>query len=539
MSCSATTVRTLVAVLLTVAVVAPAAEKAPLRDEFQRLYADFGQKTMVRLSTLSGPKAVKMRRDQLPGKQWMVTTGSYNFKLTIQDKADYSIEKLMGMLEKLPAIYLSAGVAASDDGEDGIAVYADLGGADSSGGLGTIDMLPTAAAAAMVRALGRAMAEEAKSEDETVPEQWIAASKKDATPVSADVSSSWDAEIEAYAELYAVCMVAKDAYKLTLLRARSQTRFALWTKMVASQVPILGQTPAVAKVSEAQIAEAQKLGIPVAFTNELGMRFVLVPAGTFMMGSRDSVKDVAQRCNMPQAQRGWFVDEGPRHEVTLTAFYMSIHEVTQGQYASLVRPSGDDRRDEDWHIMRCPAEFQGATKPVVLVARDDSEKFFKALGQREAKDRRRYSLPTEAQWEYACRAGSTTPFSFGETLSTDQANYDGGYTYADGKQGKARGKTVAVGSLPANAWGLHEMHGNVSEWCHDWHAEYVGGPETDPKGPEKGVREHIIRGGAWRSYPGACRSACRLLAHPKFRSNHVGFRAVCAIPIKPAEPKKK
>jgi len=532
---NAAIIRTLVAFSLAFAVVAPAAGKAPLRDEFQRLYAEFGQKTMVRLITVSGPKAVKMRRDQLPGKQWMVTTGGYNFKVTIQDKADYSIEKLMGMLEKLPAIYLSAGVAASDDGEDGIAVYADLGGARSSGGLGYIDILPAADAAAMVRALGRAMAEEAKSEDETVPEQWIAASKKDALPVSAGVSSSWDAEIEEYAELYAVCMSAKEEHLFTLLRVRSQTRFALWTKMVASQAPILGQTPAVAKVSEAQIAEAKKLGVPVAFTNELGMTFVLVPAGTFMMGSRDPAREVAQRCNMPQAQIGWFVDEVPRHEVTLSAFYMSIHEVTQGQYAALMRPSGDDRRRAEWLIMRCPAEFQGATKPVVLVSRDDSEKFFKALGQREAKDGRNYSLPTEAQWEYACRAGSTTPFSFGETISTDQANYDGGYTYADGKQGETRGKTVAVGSLPANAWGLHEMHGNVSEWCHDWHAEYVGGPETDPKGPEKGVREHVIRGGAWRSYPGACRSACRLQAHSQLRKSHVGFRAVCALPAKPEE----
>ena len=539
MSDAAITVRALVAVLLTVAVVASAAEKAPLRDEFQHHYAEFGQKTMVRLSALSGPKAVKMRRDQLPGKQWMVTTGSYNFKLTIQDKADYSIEKLMGLLEKLPAIYLSAGVVASDDGEEGIAVYADLGGATCSGGLGTIDMLPTADAAAMVRALGRALAEEAKSEDETVPEQWIAAREKDAMPVTAGVCSSWDAEIEDYAELYAVCMVAEWPHKFSHLRVRSETRFALWTKMMVSQAPILRQTPAVAKVSEAQIAEAKKLGIPVAFTNELGMKFVLVPAGKFMMGSRDSAKEVAQRCNMSQAQAGWFVDEGPRHDVTLTAFYMSIHEVTQGQYAALMRPSGDDRRHADWLIMRCPAELQGATKPVVLVSRDDSEKFFKALGQREAKDGRRYSLPTEAQWEYACRAGSTAPFSFGETLSIDQANYDGGYTYADGKQGEARGKTVAVGSLPANAWGLHEMHGNVSEWCHDWHADYVGGPETDPKGPEKGVREHVIRGGAWRSYPGACRSACRLQAHSKFQSHHVGFRAVCAVPTTPEKPTQK
>ena len=108
-------------------------------------------------------------------------------------------------------------------------------------------------------------------------------------------------------------------------------------------------------------------------------------------------------------------------------------------------------------------------------------------------------------------------------------------TYGDGKEGETRGKTVDVGSLPANAWGLHEMHGNVSEWCHDWHAEYVGGPETDPKGPEKVVREHIIRGGAWRSYPGACRSACRLRQGASGRFPYIGFRAVCALPAKPEE----
>ena len=534
---AATTIRTLVAVLLTFTVVASAAEKQRLNRHFKRLYKDFGLNSTTKVTILTGPEAVKMRNGQVPGKRWTATAGSYDFKLTIQDKTGYTLEKLVGILEKLPPSYMSACAAVSDEGEDGIAVYADLGGAAAHGGQGYINIVPRAGARVIAHEAGHTLEQVARSRDETILEQWAAAIESDKVSISAYGDSVCHEDVAEFALLYAVCM-AGDRNKWEELRRLSPKRFALWTKMLGSQAPKLGRTPAVTEVSESQIAEAKKLGFPVAFTNELGMKFVLVPAGTFTMGTRGSVKEVAQRCNMPQAQAGWFVDELPRHEVTLSAFYMSIHEVTQGQYASLVRPSADDRRSGAWRILRCPAEFLGVTKPVVFVSRKDTEKFFKALAQREAAQRRTYSLPTEAQWEYACRAGSTTPFSFGETISTDQANYDGGYTYADGKQGETRGKTVAVGSLPANAWGLHEMHGNVSEWCHDWHAEYVGGPETDPKGPEKGVREHIIRGGAWRSYPGACRSACRLRAHTSFRSHHIGFRAICALPVKPVVVKR-
>ena len=115
------------------------------------------------------------------------------------------------------------------------------------------------------------------------------------------------------------------------------------------------------------------------------------------------------------------------------------------------------------------------------------------------------------------------------------------YTYADGKKGENREVTVTVGSLPANAWGLHEMHGNVAEWCSDWYADYDGNTETDPTGPEDKpkTQQHVVRGGAWRSYPGACRSACRLRARERSRKNHIGFRAVCAIRTTPAKPEGK
>ena len=529
----------LIAVALSVAVSVHAAQKETLKEHFQFLYARFGQKSTGKVSILSGPKAVTMRRDGAPGKQWTATSGLYAFKLTIQDKAECEIEKLVAVLEKLPASYMSVCAAVSGDGQDGIAVYADLGGVAARGGEGHLDILPTADALAVARAMGRALAETANSEEKPILKQWAAAIAANKVSVSARGDSSCEEDIAEYAELYAVCLCARESWRVSELQRLSVKRCSLWTRMLSGPPPRPGRTPTAAKVSKAQVAEAKRLGVPVAFTNSIGMKFVLVPAGKFMMGSEASAKEVVRLCNMPQAQIGWFVDEHPRHEVTLTAFYISIHEVTHWQYVTLAEPNGDPRRS-NWEIMRCPVDLLAPDKPVVFVGWGDAAAFFKALNQREAKEGRRYSLPTEAQWEYACRAGSTTPFSLGETLSTDQANYDGGYTYGDGKKGEARGATMPVGSLPANAWGLHEMHGNVSEWCSDWYANYTGAAETDPKGPEKQTRtrEHVIRGGSWRSYPGACRSACRLRgSYYRFRKNHIGFRAVCALPAESEEKK--
>jgi formylglycine-generating enzyme required for sulfatase activity len=298
--------------------------------------------------------------------------------------------------------------------------------------------------------------------------------------------------------------------------------------------------PAWAKVSKEQVAEAKKLGVPVAFTNSIGMKFVLIPAGKFTMGSRDDAMDVARRCNMPNAQAGWFVDEHPRHEVTLTrAFYMAIHELTQSQYEILferkpVKPDGG----KPFHPCDCAAEFQGGDRPVINASWDETKKFCEALSKRDAGEGRHYSMPTESQWEYACRAGTTTPFSYGETLTTEQANYNGDYPYASGKKGKNRGTTLDVGSLMPNAWGIYDMHGNVSEFCSDTYGDYSGKAETDPKGPttksgHPHEQELVVRGGAWRSYAGACRSACRLRSRANRRRNHLGMRLVCALPVEP------
>ncbi len=283
-----------------------------------------------------------------------------------------------------------------------------------------------------------------------------------------------------------------------------------------------------AKVSLVQVRAAKKLGVPVAFENSMGMRFVLVPAGTFMMGSRDSPAEVARRSNMPNAQSGWFYDEHPRHKVTLaSAFYMAANEVTQRCYQAVINPNPRDtgKRITDEY----PDEFKRADYPVVNVSWNDAEKFCKTLSNQEAEKGRVYFLPTEAQWEYACRADTDTPFCFGETISTDQANYHGDYTYGEGQKGKNREKPLPVRSLSPNAWGLYDMHGNVTEWCADRYGDYGSAAESDPIGPEEG-KERVMRGGSWRSYPGAIRSAFRLRSDERHNSLNVGFRVCCAIP---------
>lgn len=179
------------------------------------------------------------------------------------------------------------------------------------------------------------------------------------------------------------------------------------------------------------------------FTNSIGMKFVWIRPGTFMMGS-------------PKEEAGRRVDE-LQHQVTLSkGFYMGVYTVTQEQWQ---RVMGNN-----------PSHFKGEKNlPVEQVTWDDCQEFIKKLREKDIKP---YRLPTEAEWEYACRAGMTTPFNFGETISTDQANYNGNYAYGNGKKGKYREKPTPVGSFHANAWGLHDMHGNVFQWCQDRYGKY-------------------------------------------------------------------
>jgi len=242
--------------------------------------------------------------------------------------------------------------------------------------------------------------------------------------------------------------------------------------------------------------QAREKDPPKNFTNSIGMKFVWIPPGTFMMGSPKEEKKRQ--------------DNETQHKVTLTeGFYIGVFTVTQ----------------EQWHEVtgKNSSKFKGEKNlPVDSVSWEDCQEFIKKLRE---KDKKAYRLPTEAEWEFSCRAGTTAPFFCGETISTDQANYNGTYTYGDGKKGVYREKTTPVGSFPANAWRLHDMHGNVFQWCQDWYGDYAKKDVVDPQGPDKG-KGRVLRGGSWLFDPQNCRSAFRLGIEPGFRSHYFGLR-VC------------
>ncbi|MGH8552551.1 MAG: formylglycine-generating enzyme family protein, partial [Methylococcales bacterium] len=168
-----------------------------------------------------------------------------------------------------------------------------------------------------------------------------------------------------------------------------------------------------------------------------------------------------------------------------------------------------------------PSRLQGTDRPVERVSWEDAQSFIEKLKADLRGPALR--LPSEAEWEYACRAGSTTPFWFGRNITPEQVNYNGNYPYAGGKKGKYREETVAVKSLPANRWGLYEMHGNVWEWCQDWYGEYDAEAVIDPAGPAGG-EARVLRGGGWINFARLARSACRSRDQPGYRDFDAGFR---------------
>jgi sulfatase modifying factor 1 len=258
--------------------------------------------------------------------------------------------------------------------------------------------------------------------------------------------------------------------------------------------------PAVIENPQAQEKDSPKPAVidptKPAVTNSIGMKFVWIPPGNFMMGSPKEEKERQ--------------DNETQHKVTLTkGFYMGINTVTQEEWQAVM---GNN-----------PSHFKGEKKlPVEQVSWDDCQEFIKKLRE---KDKKPYRLPTEAEWEYSCRAGTKTPFHFGDTISTDQANYNGDFTYGEGKKGKYREKTTPVGTFPANAWGLHDMHGNLWQWCQDWYGDYPQNEVVDPQGPDKSDRR-VLRGGSWYHIPEHCRSALRNWYVPGIRVSNCGLR-VC------------
>jgi formylglycine-generating enzyme required for sulfatase activity len=270
-------------------------------------------------------------------------------------------------------------------------------------------------------------------------------------------------------------------------------------------------------MSCAQVRENRPtVKLPKELTLDCGkgasLKLVLIPAGEFLMGGDEPSEQVARECNNLRVNSESFQKERPQHLVKITKpFYMGVYVVTNAQYEAVMGVN--------------PSFFKGESNPVEWVSWNDAVEFCKKLS---AKTGQMVRLPTEAEWEYACRAGTTTPFNTGETISTEQANYSGNFTYGSGRKGENRKKTVPVGSFAPNAWGLYDMHGNVMEWCQDWFdaGYYKNSPTYDPPGPEKS-ESRVLRGGCWGIFPAACRSAARTRNTPEAREAFVGFRIVC------------
>lgn len=270
-------------------------------------------------------------------------------------------------------------------------------------------------------------------------------------------------------------------------------------------------------------------GIPenIAQTN-----LVWIPAGTFMMGS-------------PSTEQGRDPDEGPETQVTISrGFWMGRFEVMQAEYSAIVGTNPS-------YFTNGSLPFSGvggmvtneALHPVDSVSWDDATNYCARLSEREITSGRlhpkyAYQLPTEAEWEYACRAGGTTPFCYGTELRSGMANFDGKYEYppclgADlycfNTNGVRLGRTAVVGNYAASQWGLYDIHGNVREWCHNFYTwppeSYPGGVLFDPRGPETGTAR-VLRGGSYYRYATLCRAAYRYYEWSGYRANHNGFRLV-------------
>ena len=219
-----------------------------------------------------------------------------------------------------------------------------------------------------------------------------------------------------------------------------------------------------------------------------------IPGGTFIMGSPDG-----------EAERD---NNETQHQVTVSSFMMCKYEVTFEQYDLFCASTGREKpRDEGWGRGR---------NPVINVSWDDARAFAAWMGCR---------LPTEAEWEYAARGGTSSPFNTGNNLTTSQANYNGNSPYVNNGKGEFRKKTLPVGSFSANAYGLFDMHGNVWEWCSDFYGDYPAMAQTDPAGPTTG-KSRVRRGGGWNDRARRCRSAYRDNVTPTYRDYSIGIRLV-------------
>jgi formylglycine-generating enzyme required for sulfatase activity len=261
----------------------------------------------------------------------------------------------------------------------------------------------------------------------------------------------------------------------------------------------------------ATLVEQKSKGTAQYFTEDLSgtpLEMVLIPGGSFVMGA-------------PEGELESTDDERPQHTVVMAQFFMGKYPVTQAQWKAVAAMPQIDRELEP-----DPSQFKGDNRPVELVSWHDAVEFCARLS---AVTKRSYRLPSEAEWEYACRSGTTTPFHFGETISSDYANYAASSAYGNGSKGKDRHETTPVGSFNvANRFGLYDMHGNVWEWCADhWHDNYEGAPIDGSAWVKGGNSDRrVLRGGSWVNVPEHCRSAFRDGSGPGRDLDNGGFRVV-------------
>jgi len=259
----------------------------------------------------------------------------------------------------------------------------------------------------------------------------------------------------------------------------------------------------------------RKPGSATYFSEDLGNGIVLdmvrIPGGSFKMGAVKGEEEASD-------------DEFPQHSVTVKEFWMGKFVVTQEQWKTIaLLPKIKINLNAD------PSKFKGGNLPVEKVSWDDAKEFCDRLSKKTT--RKTFDLPTEAQWEHACRAGTTTPFHFGETITTNVANFNGDYTYGKASKGTYRKTTMPVDSFDPNAFGLYNMHGNVWEWCLDpCHSNDDGAPKDDRVWDafnDSRSNLQLLRGGSWGFNPGLCRSANRSYSVPASQFNLIGFRVVC------------
>ena len=272
------------------------------------------------------------------------------------------------------------------------------------------------------------------------------------------------------------------------------------------------------KVTQKEAKQAQY------FTDNLGnnidLEMIYIPGGEFWMGTED--EEVERLCK--KYGKNYFKRERPQHQVTIRPFYMGKYPVTQDQWRVVAALPQIERE-----LKSDPSQFKGNNRAVEQITWYDAVEYCARLSQLTKRD---YRLPSEAEWEYACRAGTTTPFYFGETITSELANFAANYTYVDEAKGQYRKATTPVGQFQPNAYGLYDMHGNVWEWCADtWHENYEGAPSDGRVWTRNENNDRsCLRGGSWLDSPWDCRSACRDYVTRGFRDVNVGFRVSCELP---------